>query len=55
MHKNCHKSYLDSEPALHKCRVDTFLEVLFAASPEGVKRIYRRSSIGRLFQRTDPE
>ena len=22
MHKNCHKSYLDSEPALHKCRVD---------------------------------
>ena len=40
MHKNCHKSYLDSEPALHKCRVDKFLEVLFAASPEGVKRIY---------------
>ena len=40
MHKNCHKSYLDSKPALHKCRVDKFLEVLFAASPEGVKRIY---------------
>ena len=29
MHKNFHKSYLDSEPALHKCRVDKFLEVLF--------------------------
>ena len=28
MHKNCHKSYLDSKPALHKCRVDKFLEVL---------------------------
>ena len=31
MHKNCHKSYLDSEPALHKCRVDKFLEVLSGA------------------------
>ena len=39
MHKNCHKSYLDSEPALHKCRLDKFLEVLFAVSPEGVKSV----------------
>ena len=41
MHQNYrYKTYLDSELALHiKCSVDRFLEVLFAASPEGPKRI----------------
>ena len=40
MHQNYHyKTYFDSEPVLRKCRVDRFLEVLFAASLEGPKRI----------------